>query len=299
MLSKVSLTIFTTIFISLAPDAPKLWFAFKSFFDNIYNNVSGKDNSLIRLWFAFKSFFDNIYNNVCSCQSNWKHVVICFQKFLWQYLQQFQLFNPFGETGCDLLSKVSLTIFTTMVFYMSATGATLWFAFKSFFDNIYNNLDAITFLLDKVVICFQKFLWQYLQQSISAGDFIEFRCDLLSKVSLTIFTTIGIGKWCLCLQLWFAFKSFFDNIYNNIRRQYRSWTSVVICFQKFLWQYLQQFQISIMQRLIVVICFQKFLWQYLQQYFKSSNAGSLSCDLLSKVSLTIFTTIWYAYVANI
>ena len=167
-------------------------------------------------------------------------VVICFQKFLWQYFQQYLQAMLIFSQGCDLLSKVSLTIFTTVPFLTSTSVTSLWFAFKSFFDNIYNSSRKTDSSLTCVVICFQKFLWQYLQQLWNCNAYWYFSCDLLSKVSLTIFTTVSSRTDTFRHSLWFAFKSFFDNIYNSQQRGLLQTQTVVICFQKFLWQYLQQ-----------------------------------------------------------
>ena len=141
---------------------------------------------------------------------------------------------------CDLLSKVSLTIFTTVTYQTKTMIWRLWFAFKSFFDNIYNSTLWHSLQTYTVVICFQKFLWQYLQQYLHNKFHEEVGCDLLSKVSLTIFTTVTHYTNRQGYKLWFAFKSFFDNIYNSDLSGIDYAMHVVICFQKFLWQYLQQ-----------------------------------------------------------
>ena len=116
-------------------------------------------------------------------------VVICFQIFLWQDLQQQSAVVARQIIGCDLLSDFSLTRFTTTINLLSAYVCWLWFAFRFFFDKIYNNEFQIMIRRQLVVICFQIFLWQDLQQQ--------------SKIALTI-------------------------------------SDVVICFQIFLWQDLQQ-----------------------------------------------------------
>ena len=115
--------------------------------------------------------------------------MICFQKVLWQYLQQQTKQTTHKQHRCDLLSKSSLTIFTTTMELNRICRSPLWFAFKKFFDNIYNNDFVRSQTLESVVICFQKVLWQYLQQlSVYRGIHADC-CDLLSKSSLTIFTT--------------------------------------------------------------------------------------------------------------
>ena len=167
------------------------------------------------LWFAFRFFFDNISNNSRSSAVPARLVVICFQIFLWQYFKQPSSDPDQLQTGCDLLSDFSLTIFQTTFSVCFPPAPLLWFAFRFFFDNISNNVlnQVNTVLL--VVICFQIFLWQYFKQRRMSRILRSKCCDLLSDFSLTIFQTTVPPLPVPSPPLWFAFRFFFDNISNN------------------------------------------------------------------------------------
>ena len=92
-----------------------------------------------------------------------------------------------------------------------------------------------------------------------------YSCDLLSDFSLTILSTTKTVQEAQALQLWFAFRFFFDNIINNNKYYLYRFGVVVICFQIFLWQYYQQLKTKF---IVIPIC----------------------CDLLSDFSLTILST---------
>ena len=143
-------------------------------------------------------------------------VVICFQIFLWQDLQQPIWMGVSSPCCCDLLSDFSLTRFTTTYRVNTLISIMLWFAFRFFFDKIYNNDVDFTLNDFAVVICFQIFLWQDLQQLAIYPSYRCNSCDLLSDFSLTRFTTTFNILLMSASSLWFAFRFFFDKIYNNL-----------------------------------------------------------------------------------
>ena len=189
MLSDFSLTRFTTTAAPGAITPPELWFAFRFFFDKIYNNKRFICWHMRIVVICFQIFLWQDLQQHLFSRARSTIVVICFQIFLWQDLQQRRHKWQISRCCCDLLSDFSLTRFTTTLFHSWQRTLLLWFAFIFFFDKIYNNQIFCIPGIFIVVICFQIFLWQNLQQLAVTGVTLDARCDLLSNFSLTRFRT--------------------------------------------------------------------------------------------------------------
>ena len=112
-------------------------------------------------------------------------VVVCFQKCVWRILCIIKTLIFSINNSCGLLSKVCLTNF------------------------VYNYIFGYT-LSTYVVVCFQKCVWRILCIIIRVKLENVHCCGLLSKVCLTNFVYNAPQKHFLFHELWFAFKSVFD-----------------------------------------------------------------------------------------
>ena len=142
------------------------------------------------------------------------------------------------------------------------------------------------------MVCFRFVLWRYLLQFLKCFITLRNSCSLLSVCSLKIFITIRIYLYRHTFHLWFAFGSFFEDIYYNLSVHHIDRDIVVVCFRFVLWRYLLQYRWLKVSRHLVVVCFRFVLWRYLLQLSTIGKHRGYGCGLLSVCSLKIFITIW-------
>ena len=116
-------------------------------------------------------------------------VVNCFRSLNLWYLPQ-----PWGIAAlkwpcCELLSFFEFMIFATTLWTSCLTPMALWIAFVLWIYDICHNLLQCCCWYSTVVNCFRSLNLWYLPQLMNYGDFITYRCELLSFFEFMIFAT--------------------------------------------------------------------------------------------------------------
>ena len=234
-----------------------LWIAFKIYIFVIGNNAQQSNADECVLWIAFKIYIFVIGNNSWFYNILFNIVVNCFQNLYLCHRKQFSDAIRQIHYSCELLSKFISLSSETIIQNKVVPLYRLWIAFKIYIFVIGNNILKKINGDRSVVNCFQNLYLCHRKQLIDNEEWIELRCELLSKfISLSSETIMSKKKRPLCM-LWIAFKIYIFVIGNN---------------KFFLTFYLSR----------VVNCFQNLYLCHRKQYLGNVAIFRESCELLSK-----------------